>query len=312
LFVVAAHFDRGALLAGELKLLQPVYQGPKAFLYFHFLWLVLAVGGAGEFARRRYGGAVLGVWAVPVVVLGAGFAMRLAQWPAVWTAAADVAIAEKITGGDVSLLGSRPSEEKLWKQLLKYTNSEARLGGTAEGLYVIARHRYSARGMEIQTAPLRANLCASPLAMSNGFVLCGSVPGFARTEFRLRGRLQSWDADWQPLVTCGVSGDAVFVGMKKDGDAKAILTIDEWGIPTVFGEAFPIQVGEPFELLVRLGREDGEVSAAHGGGAKVFQKLVSKVKLETCEAAIGRNDIGATTVSKLFHGEITDTLAPRQ
>ncbi len=158
LFVVVAHFDRGALLAGELKLLQPVYQGPKAFLYFNFLWVALAVGGAGEFARRRAGIGVLGVWAAPVMILGAGFAVRLAQWPAVWTATADVGIATRISKGEVTLLGSRPAEEKLWKQLLKYTNSSARLGAPAGGLYVISRHRYATRGREVYVTPPVANL----------------------------------------------------------------------------------------------------------------------------------------------------------
>lgn len=311
LFVVAAHFDRGALLAGELTLLQPVYQGPKAFLYFNFLWVVLVVGGAGAIARRRFGMALLGVWAVPVMALGAAFAIRLAQWPAVWTAAADIGVATRISGREVTVLGSRSSEEKLWKQLLKFTNSEARVGASAGDLYLIPRHRYGTRGMEVFAALSAAKLCAAPVAESNGFVLCGSVPGFVRTEFRLRGRISDWDAEWQPLLTCGTSGDAVFVGMKKDGDGRAVLTIDEWGIPTVFGGAFPVKIGEPFELLVRLGRQDGEVSAEHSGGARVVQKLVSKVKLETCDAMVGRNDIGATTVSKVFHGELTDNQGRR-
>ena len=316
-FVVVAHFDRVALLAGEWTLMQPVYQGPKAYLYFHYLWIVVAVGGAVEIMRKSIGigVAALGVWLIPAALLGASFSVRLAHWPAVWTAAGDISIAAKLKSGEVVPVLTRPGEEKLWKQLLAFTGSGARLqaSGSAQliGPTLVARHRYSARGMEIQALRAQGVSCAAPLAASNGFELCASTPGLARGEFRLQGRLTAWDTEWQPLVTCGTTGDAVFVGMKKDGEGRAVLTIDEWGIPTVFGAAFPVTAGEPFELLVRLGRQSGEVSAEHGGGAKVFHRLVSKTKLDVCAAVIGRNDIGATTVAKAFHGELKDILAPQ-
>jgi len=315
LFVVAAHFDRVALLRGELRLMEPYYQGPKAYLYFHFLWIAVTVGGAMAVARRsiRFGALLLAVWLVPVVVLGAGFAVRLAQWPAVWTAHADLLIAQKLSGDKVTLVGTRPSEEKLWKQLAAYTGQPIRINAAgSSGQQIVARHRYATRGGAVYSFSGSGTACPAPLAESNGFVLCGSAPGFTKTEFRLRGQLESWDAEWQPLLTCGTTGDAIFFGLKKSTDGQAVLTIDEWGIPTVFGGSIPVRPRAPFELFVRLGRASGEVSAEHESGGRVFHKLVSNTKLGACEAVIGTNEIGATTVSKKFHGELTDNPGPQR
>ncbi len=320
LIVVVAHFDRGALLSGTIKVSSPVYPGPKAFIYFHFLWIGLVVSAAAaEFSSWQRRGLVLGavaVWLLPVLLTGAQYVIHAQAWPAIWSAGDDLALITKIpTGHQLVIESNRPSEEHLWRQLLVYSGSPAAIAGTAKPVstapaaFLLPRFSYSfSPAQELMAKSISVEPCRQVLGKSAGFILCGDPPATLASKVQLNGTLTAWDAEIQPLVFCGQAGSAVFWGLKKVDANNASLIIDEWGAPYVSSPPFPLLPGQAFEFTAQLYRQRGEVAITTPAGAVVTVKLGRASSLGDCIPVVGENPTDAGFLAKRFNGSIQGQL----
>jgi len=319
--VVVAHIDRGALFAGKLQLLSPIYQGPKAFLYFHFLFVGMAVAGALTMRFRALPPAAtlapMAVWYLPVIVTGLLFVVREQAWPAIWSVNDDLALAAKIpVSGRVILGSNRSAEDNLWAQLLAYSGSKGTIqmaadnkGGTPAG-YLVANQIYAIESRGQFSARSLRSPCPSPLGRSQGFTLCPSLPNTLATDLRLRGTLAGWDAPVQPIATCGDQGYAVYVGLKRVAPGKAAFTINFGAQPADVSEAFDLQEGRPFEFVLHLKRTGDAVRIENGAGTAVEKTIPGAFFFKNCALVVGQNLTEIGVVSKQFNGQLEGDIQP--
>ncbi len=319
--VIVAHIDRGALLAGKLKLLIPIYQGPKAFLYFHFLFVGMAVAGALMMRFRALPPsamlAPMALWYLPVIVTGLLFLVREQAWPAIWNVNEDLALAAKIPGNGRVILGSnRSADENLWAQLLAYSGSKATIqmaaeskGGTPAG-YLVANQIYAIESRGQFSARSLRSPCPAPLGQSRGFTLCPSLPQTLASDLRLRGTLASWDSPVQPIATCGDQGYAVYVGLKKVSPEKAAFTINFGAQPAEVSEAFDLKEGQPFEFSLHLKRTGDDVRIENAAGTAVEKTIPGAFFFKNCALVVGQNLTELGVVSKQFNGQLEGEIQP--
>ena len=319
--VILAHIDRGALFAGKLQLLSPIYQGPKAFLYFHFLFVGMAVAGALMMRFRALPPAAmlapLAVWYMPVILTGLLFVAGEQSWPAIWSVNDDLALAGKMpVSGRVILGSNRAADENLWAQLLAYSGSKGTIqmaaedkGGTPAG-YLVANQIYAIESRGQFSARSLRSPCPAPLGRSQGFTLCPSLPNTLATDLRLRGKLAGWDAPVQPIATCGDQGYTVYVGLKKVAPGKAAFTINFGAQPADVSEAFDLQEGRPFEFSLRLKRTGDQVRIENEAGTAVEKTIPGAFFFKNCALVVGQNLTELGVVSKQFNGQIEGEIRP--
>jgi hypothetical protein len=315
--VIVAHFDMGALLAGAIQLVRPVYAGPKAFVYFHFLWIALIVAGVlynfSASVRSRLVLGLAAIWGLPVLLTGAQYIVQAQAWPAVWSAFDDLALAAKIPpGAQLIVDASRPSEELLWRQLVAYIDLPTGVSGgaqaevTSPAAYMLARHGYSfssAQGLMARRRQLYP--CPEPLGLSTGFLLCAVQPVSLPTTIQLSGSVSAWNASIQPLVFCGQPRAAVFWGLQRVDPANASLVINQWGSELVNSPPCPLAIGQAFQFTARLNRQNREVSISNSTGEATKFTLGTHVPLESCVPEVGQNPTEAQFLSKKFNGVLT-------
>ncbi|MCX6607608.1 MAG: hypothetical protein NTV52_29025 [Acidobacteria bacterium] len=319
--VVAAHIDRGALFAGNLQLLAPIYQGPKSFTYFHFLFVAMAVAGTLSARLPALPPAALlalsAVWFVPVVVTGLLFVIREQSWPAVWSANDDLALAGNIPAGGVVTIGSnRDADENLWAQLLAYKGSTATIQMAAQpkkaspAAYLVANQIYSieSRGQfSARDIPLP---CPSPLGRSQGFTLCPSLPKTMAADLRIKGTLATWDSPIQPIATCGDQGYAVYVGLQRVAPGRAAISINFDSQRPDRSDTFDFQEGQPFQFDVHLNRTGDEIKVETKAGPSVTKTIPGAFFFKNCALIVGRNLTESGAVSKQFNGQIQAEILP--
>lgn len=315
--VIVAHFDVGALLTGKLKLVRPAYAGPKAFLYFHFLWIGLIVAGvlyefrSWQFKRLAVG--VAAIWGLPVLLTGAQYIIHAQAWPGVWSAFDDLAFAAKIPpGGPLIVTANRPSEEHIWRQVLAYIDSPTVVSVGAQGnstppaAYILPRYTYSfSTKQELLARRQPQQPCSKSLGITTGFLLCADPPFNLATAIKLDGSVSAWDADIQPLVFCGQSGAAVLWGLKRVDANNASLVIDEWGVPLVSSPPFALAIGHAFQFTARLNRQQKEVSISSSTGETVKYTLLQQSSLGNCVPEVGQNPTDSGLMAKKFNGALT-------
>lgn len=322
--VFTSHIDRGALLSGRLELLPAVYQGPKAFLYFHFLWIALIVLGATSTTIRSlppiYAAALFSIWLIPVTITGIHQIFLFQSWSAVWTVNDDLALISRIPPQKRLLVDTqryrtidditRPADLMLWQQLAAYNGTMLDVGeaasdkGGPQAVYVTPNHWYWSRLGVFKATPLVTLPCPNPLGRSPGFTLCATVPSTLATSVKLNGVLTDWEGGAQPLISCGMAGMAVALGVKKVDDATAVLTIDEWGFPGVVSPPFAFVLNAPFEFLVKVDRVQQGIAISDGSGSKLIHRLVSPNSMRGCAVVTGRNAPGFPLISKRFNGTL--------
>jgi hypothetical protein len=317
LVVFALHFDIGVLLSGKIQLVTPVYPGPKAFLYFHFLWIALIAAGVlntfSDRSRRTLALGIAAIWGLPVLLTGAQYMIQAQAWPAVWSAFDDLALAAKIPpGAQLIVDSSRPSEENLWRQVMAYVDSPTgsaagtQAGATPSAAYVLPRYAYyfsSPQGLIAKRRP--QSPCSKPLGTSAGFLLCGVQPISFPTTIQLSGSVSAWNADIQPLVFCGQPGAAVFWGLKRVDASNASLVINQWGSELMSSPPFPLAIGQPFQFTALINRQNREVAIANSTGEATKFTLGAHVPLESCIPEVGLNPTEAAFLSKKFNGLLT-------
>lgn len=315
--VIVVHFDMGALLSGTIQLVTPVYAPPKAFLYFHFLWIGLIVAGVlhdfSPWPRRRLALGLAAIWGLPVLITGAQYIVHAQAWPAVWSAYDDLALAAKIPpGGQLIVNASRPSEEHVWRQVLAYIDSTTAVSvgapdkATSPAAYMLPRYifSFSTKQELIAKRPLQQP-CSKPLGITNGFLLCADPPNNLATTIQLNGSVTAWDADIMPLVFCGQPGEAWFLGLKRVDAGKVSLVIDDWGSPDVTSPPFPLAIGQAFQFTARLNRQQKEVSISNSTGEAVTRTLRHHSILGQCVPELGRSPTVSGFMSKKFNGVLT-------
>ncbi len=321
IIVIAAHIDRGALFAGKLQMLSPIYQGPKSFTYFHFLFVAMAVAGALTVRFRSLPPAALlsisAVWFVPVIVTGLLFVIREQAWPAIWSANDDLAVAEKVPDGGLVILGSnRSADENLWAQLLAYRGSKATIQMAAQAKeaapagYLVANQIYSIENRGQFAARNIPPPCPSALGRSQGFTLCPSLPKTMAADLRVRGTLAAWDSPVQPIATCGDQGYAVYVGLKQMAPGKAALIINFGSQSPDLSDTFDLQEGRPFEFALHLNRSGDQVRVENAAGPAVEKTIPGAFFLKNCALIVGRNLTEDSVVSKQFNGQIDGEILP--
>ena len=319
--VVAAHIDRGALFSGKLQLLSPIYQGPKSFLYFHFLFVAMAVAGALTVRIGALPPTVLpgmsAVWLVPVILTGLLFVVRGQAWPAIWAVNDDLALAGKIPVGGLVILGSnRSADESLWAQLLAYIGSKATVQMAAQAKeaapagYLVANQIYAIESRGHFSAHNIPPPCPLPLGRSTGFTLCPSLPKTMAANLRVRGTLAAWDSATQPIATCGDQGYAVYVGLQQMAPGKAALSIHFGSQPPNVSDTFDLQEGRPFEFELHLNRTGDEIMVENAAGPVVEKTIPGAFFFKNCALIVGQNLTESGVVSKQFNGQIEGEIIP--
>jgi hypothetical protein len=149
-------------------------------------------------------------------------------------------------------------------------------------------------------------MCSDPLARSTAFLVCRTLPAMRFRMAHISAMPSESQRASQPLLTCGVPSDAVFIGLRQTGTNQVIVFINDWGHPSVEGAPLQLGAAESLDLTVIFDLDASKLTITEGE-RMVLSSPITASRTASCDFLGGVNPIGGAATSARFAGKVTVT-----